>query len=103
MNLSDDVKRHVLQEAALLTGLVFIGLAILPLCIYFVGRAVFGEYGDGGLSGFYGQLHRELREGEPVIWFLLLSPYLLVQVLRLTLWGFRHLGEPDTEGSPGKL
>lgn len=84
------IKNRLIKETALLAVLVFIGVAVLPLCIYLVGEAVFGEYGNGGFSGFFGALHRKLREGEPSVWFLLLSPYLLWQLLRLTLWASRH-------------
>ncbi len=103
------MKNRLLKETAILAVLVFLGLALLPLCIYLVGQAIFGEYGSGGFSGFFGALHRELREGEPAAWFLLLSPYLLWQLARLTLWGFRQLGPGGSEAgdesgeAPGKL
>lgn len=106
---STELKNRLLKETALLAILLFFGLAVLPLCIYLVGEAIFGEYGNGGFGSFFGALHRELREGEPAAWFLLLSPWLLWQLARLTLWGFRQLGrreaEPgeDTREAPGKL
>jgi hypothetical protein len=106
---SSALKKRLLKETALLAVLGFIGLAVLPLCIYFVGQAVFGEYGNGGFSGFFGELHRKLREGEPSVWFLLFSPYLLWQLLRLTLWASRQFGrhvvdEPNAgREAPGKL
>ncbi|MGH8193338.1 MAG: hypothetical protein ACREQ8_02905 [Woeseiaceae bacterium] len=78
----------------MLTGLLFVGLVILPLCIYGVGEAVFGEYGNGGFASFYRQLHARFRDGEPVVWFLLLSPYLLWQLVRLTAWAFRRSRRP---------
>jgi hypothetical protein len=82
--LDDNVKTALLKEVALLTGLFFAGIVILPLCIYLVGQAVFGEYGSGGFASFYGDLHGRFRNGDPVVWFLLLSPYLLWQLVRLT-------------------
>lgn len=85
----------------MLAGLVFFGLAVLPLCIFLVGRAVFGAYGDGGLGAFYGQLLGEFLEGNAVVWFLLLSPCLVWQLARLTILGFRQFRQPDSE--PGKL
>lgn len=96
---STEVKNRLMKETALLAILGFVGLAILPLCIWFVGQAIFGEYGNGGFSSFFGALHRELREGEPAAWFLLLSPYLTWQLVRLTLWGFRQLGRRDGESA----
>lgn len=107
---SSELKNRLLKETALLAVLGFFGLAVLPLCIYFVGEAIFGEYGNGGFSSFFGALHRELREGEPAAWFLLLSPYLLWQLARLTLWALRQLerrgdadSSEDARGAPGKL
>jgi len=89
---SSDLKERILTEVAWFAVLAFVGLTILPLAIYVVGRAVFGDYGDGGLLDFYRMLLREFLSGEPVVWFLLLSPYLLWQLARLTLRGFRHSG-----------
>jgi hypothetical protein len=106
VNSKSSVKRRVLREAALLTGLVFIGLVILPLSIYLVGQAVFGEYGNGGFASFYGELHRYLRDGEPVVWFLLLSPCLLWQLMRLTIVSsrqFRRKAPSGAGGEPEKL
>lgn len=106
---SDELKTRLVKEAARLAILGFVGLAVLPLCIWFVGRAVFGEYGSGGVISFFGALQRELAAGELAVWFLLLSPYLLWQLFRLTLWGFRRLGRPqggpgvDARDAPGKL
>lgn len=95
----NNVKTRILKETALLTGLVFVGLFILPLSIYLVGKAIFGEYGNGGFASFYGQLHDKFRDGEPVVWFLLLTPYLLWQLARLTVWGFRRAKRLDAPES----
>ncbi len=69
---------------------VLFGVFLLPLAIYVVGGAVFGDYAGAGIGGFYGNLQDELREGEPVVVLLLLSPYIIWLCLRLTIWGFRH-------------
>lgn len=71
----------------LLTGLFF-----LPLIIYLVGKSVFGEYGGTGFGAFYGMLHSGLRSGELAVWFLVLTPYAVWQLLRLTFRSFRYLG-----------
>lgn len=86
------------REAAWLAGLLFTGLVILPLSIYVVGNAVFGEYGAGTLWDFYADLLGKFLAGEPAVWFLLLSPYLLWQLCRLTIRGFRRGGHPSVEG-----
>ena len=93
-----ELKDRLKKETALLVILGFVGLAVLPLCIWFVGQAVFGAYESSGPASFFGALQRELRQGEPAAWFLLLSPWLLWQLGRLTLWGFRQLG-PDRRAS----
>ena len=86
------LRSRTLSELALLSGLVFIGLAVVPVAIYVVGEAFFGEYGGGGFTAFYGHLHAEFRDGNPAVWLLLLSPYLLWQLLRATAWGVRRTG-----------
>jgi hypothetical protein len=87
-------KNRIAREAAWFGGLLFTGLVILPISIYVVGRAIFGEYGGGTLVDFYAELLGEFLSGEPVVWFLLLSPYLLWQLGRLTIRGFRRAGRP---------
>lgn len=77
----------------LFLGLFVVGIAIMPAAIYFVGSAVFGDYGDSGLPSFYGTLLGELLGGEPSVWFLVLSPYLVWQLLRLTFRAFRIAGQ----------
>lgn len=86
------LKHRILKETAIIGGLVFVGLAVLPVLVYFVGEAVFGEYGGSGLPGFYVRLHEDLRIGEPAAVFLLFSPVILWLLLRLTLRLFRRLG-----------
>jgi hypothetical protein len=101
MSASFDIrKRLVTRESALFLILLFVGLAILPTIIYMVGRSLFGEYGGTGFSDFYGRLHRELRSGEPVVWFLVLSPYIAWQLLRLTFFGFRRAGKSQQQIEP---
>jgi hypothetical protein len=87
-------KNGIAREAAWFAGLLFVGLVILPILIYVVGRAVFGEYGGGALGDFYAKLLGEFLTGEPAVWFLLLSPYLLWQLGRLTVRGFHRGGRP---------
>jgi len=86
----ETLKKLALRELAIFLGLLFFGLLILPLAIYFVGMAVFGEYGGTGFAAFYGELHGAIREFDPVVSFLVLSPYLIWQLTRLTTWGFRR-------------
>ena len=99
---SAELKDWLKKETALLVILGFVGLAVLPLCIWFVGQAVFGGYESGGLASFFGALQRQLLEGEPAAWFLLFSPWLLWQLARLTLWGFRQLGQDRQAAAPAR-
>jgi hypothetical protein len=93
---ADMMKDTIVKEASWFAVLLFIGVVILPLSIYVVGKAVFGEYGAGGFGDFYGELLGKFFGGEPVVLFLLLSPYLLWQLCRLSLWGFRRAGRPPS-------
>lgn len=86
---SDSLRKTVTRETALFLGLLFLGLLILPIAVFMVGKSVFGEYGGNGFSAFYGNLHSAIRDREPAILFLVMSPYIIWQLLRLTVWGFR--------------
>jgi len=77
------------KELAVLAVLLFLGLAALPIVIWFVGKAVFGAYGGAGYMDFYGTLSSKIRSGDLVSWFLVLSPYLVWQIVRLTALGWR--------------
>lgn len=90
MNEADSLSRSRLKrEIVLFAALLGAGLLLLPIAIYFVGRAIFGGYADGDYFDFAGNLYRGLLHGEPTILFLLLSPYLVWQALRLTVVAFR--------------
>lgn len=72
--------------------LLFLGLTVMPLLIYNVGQAVFGTYGGLGYSDFFGTLSTKIRSADIVAWFLVLSPYLGWQCLRLMLFAWRKSG-----------
>lgn len=84
------------KEALLLAALLLGTIAVLPITIYLVGEAVFGNYGNGDLFDLYGELFGGMASGTPALWFLFLSPYLICQTLRLTLFGFRCLRSPES-------
>ncbi len=84
-------RRVATKEVALLTGLLFLGLAIVPMAIFWVGQTVFGPYADGGYGDFTGSLVSRIVSGDPVAWFLILSPYLGWQVLRLTRFAWKSI------------
>lgn len=88
------------KEFTLLVVLFFAGILLLPLSIFLVGQSVFGEYNGAGFSGFYLQLHHDIRDGQPVVWYLILSPYIIWQLFRLTIWGFRKISAMHVDSTP---
>ncbi len=79
-----------LRKELILFGVLFlIGLLVLPVVIFVVGKAVFSNYGGGGLADFVGGVLRRVFTGEAAALLLVLSPYLLWQVLRLSLLALR--------------
>lgn len=89
---TSSIKRIALRETAVFLGLLFCGMVLLPIAIYLVGGKVFGDYGGVGFAGFFGALSSKIRNGEAVAWFLVLSPYLVWQILRLTVLLWRRVG-----------
>ena len=83
------IKRAVRKEVALLVGLLFFGIVLMPIAIFVTGQAVFGDYGGHGYGDFFGTLSAKLRAGDLVAWFLVTSPYLAWQCLRLMAFGWR--------------
>jgi hypothetical protein len=92
------LKETLLREAALFLGLFFAGIVLLPIAIYLVGQSVFGDYGGRGFADFYASLHYEMRAGQNVPWYLVLSPYLGWQLFRLTLHVFRKSSSAAPQG-----
>lgn len=86
------IRQLATKEVALLTGFLFIGLVLMPLLIYNVGQTIFGEYGGVGYADFYGTLSGKIRQGDWVAWFLVISPYLGLQFLRITVLAWRFAG-----------
>lgn len=85
-----DGRRRLQKEAILFGSLFFGGLLLLPLAIYAVGSAVFGSYGGGDFFDFFVALHARLWRGDLAVLFLMLSPYILLQLVRLTAYAVRR-------------
>ena len=81
------------KEAALFAACLFIGLVLLPILVWFVGKTVFGAYGGHGFADFFGTLSARVRSGNPGAWFLVLSPWLALQVIRAAGAGWRQAGK----------
>jgi hypothetical protein len=93
------VRKMITREAALLLGLLLVGLLLLPVAVYLVGQAIFGDYGGGSFGHFFSELSGRIRAADPAAWFLVLSPYLGLQTLRLVAVAWRAAGrraEPGT-------
>ena len=78
-----DRRQIATKELALFVGFLFFGLVLLPPLIYYVGQLVFGAYNGVGYTDFFGTLSEKVRHTDPAAWFLVLSPYLGWQCLRL--------------------
>jgi hypothetical protein len=76
-------------ELLILSGLLAFGLLVLPIAVYWVGEKVIGEYAsDEGLWGLLTAVWSGVAHGAPMAWILVLSPYVVVQLLRLA-WALR--------------
>lgn len=79
-----------LKKESILFGLLLLGgLLLLPVAIFLVGNSVFGDYGDGGIMDFYSALFARLASADLTAFFLVLSPYLVIQTLRLAVGALR--------------
>ena len=88
------MRHRITVEAGLFFGLLFVGIVLVPLAIFFVGGAVFGDYGGEGYGDFFGTLSGKILNGDRVAWFLVLSPYLAIFLFRVMAWGWRHTAQP---------
>ncbi len=68
----------------------------MPLVIYSVGESVFGNYGGIGYNDFYNTLSGKVRVGDMVAWFLILSPYIGWQIVRLMILAWRSSSGKDS-------
>lgn len=84
------LRRRATIEVATLSCLLFLGLAILPIAVYIVGQTVFGDYAGSGYGDFFGRMTEKVRHWDPVAWFLILSPYLVWQLVRLAAFAWRR-------------
>jgi hypothetical protein len=91
----NSIRQRATKEVALLTGLLFIGLVIIPIIVYQVGQSIFGTYGGAGFGDFFGTLSGKIRGADTVAWFLILSPYLGWQCLRLMAFAWRITGRRE--------
>ena len=89
-------KHPLAREALLFLGLAIAGIVLLPLAVFFVGDTVFGSYGGDGFGEFFEALLGKLGRADRFAWLLVLSPYIVVQVLRIMALGWRIAGSTNS-------
>jgi hypothetical protein len=81
------------NEALLGAILLVFGFCGLPVAVYFVGVQIVGPYeGEKGIEGLIAEIWAALGHGQIAAWVLVLSPYLVVQLVRLGISLHRALG-----------
>jgi hypothetical protein len=79
------------REVVIGSGSLAFGLFILPLAIYIVGQRLIGDYGaDLGMLALVETIWIDFLALRPIAWILVLSPYAVVQMLRLVRRAWRR-------------
>ena len=74
------------KELLIFGVLFFVGLVVLPFCIYIVGRSFIGEYSpEAGAAGLLMAIWGDLAGFSVAAWLLVLSPWLVIQLLRVAM------------------
>jgi len=84
---NDTLRREIIVAAVLFA----FGFFVLPLAIYWVGRELIGSYSadpSAGALTLAESIWADLLSFRPSAWVLVLAPYCLIQLLRVTrrLW-----------------
>ena len=77
------------KELLVAAILLSFGILLLPVGIFIVGQGILGPYEGGGLSDLSQAIWTALLSGRPSAWLLVLSPYIVIQLLRLS-WKSLH-------------
>ena len=83
------MRTTIKRELVLAGSLLGLGFFVLPGAVYLVGQTVVGEYpADGGMLALAVDIWADMFRGNPLALVLVLSPYGIVQLLRLSrrLW-----------------
>jgi len=98
------------RESAVLAFSAAAGFLLVPMAVFLTGQEVFGPYRDGaGMLSFYADFQSGLLAGDPIPWIMFISPYCLVQWLRLLAFplrgqpGKREIQEDPPQGQGGEL
>lgn len=77
------------KELLVAAILLSFGILLLPVGIFVVGQGVLGDYEGGGLADLSQAIWTALLSGRLSAWLLVLSPYLVIALLRLS-WKALH-------------
>ena len=78
------------KELIIAATLLAFGVLVLPAAIYWVGQQLIGEYApDAGVLDLAETIWSDLLDLDPAAWTLVLAPYLIVQLVRLTRFAWR--------------
>jgi len=83
-----------IRELLLFLVLLLLGLTVLPFAVFYVGDLVFGSYGGDGFGHFLEVLLKRLGSADRFVWLLVLSPYIVFQLFRVTRIAWRLAGQP---------
>lgn len=84
------------REALFLGVCVLVSVLLVFPLSYAVGTRTFGPYeGGDGLLSYVGDLFASLASGNAAIWFFLLSPWLVLQTLRIAFTGWFRMKHPS--------
>jgi hypothetical protein len=81
-------------ELAIAAAGLVVGVAVMPLLIFYAGALTLGRYEGAGLGPMYHSLFSGLRDGSLASWTVLLGPYgfyLLFRGLRAWWRASAHL------------
>ena len=81
------------RELLLFLVLLLLGMTVLPLAVFYVGDLVFGGYGGDGFGHFLETLLKRLGSADRFVWLLVLSPYVVFQLFRITRIAWRLAGQ----------
>jgi hypothetical protein len=82
-------------ELALAAIGLLLGVALMPVLIFYAGAATVGRYDGASLGRLYHSLFQALGEGSAASWIVLLGPYglyLLFKALRAWWRASAHFG-----------
>lgn len=74
-------------ESAVVVAALLVGVALMPVLIFYAGVAALGRYEGASLHALYTSLFAGLQEGSVASWLVFLGPYALYLLFRvLRLW-----------------